>query len=297
MSKPRIMHMVVPGERVSPFDVNMAGDAGYDIVVPYVGVGAGDVAALVQDAIFSRPPKRYNHTGMFIGGWDVNEAAEMFTHASTAMVPPFELSVMVDPNGAYTTSAALVALVEHCLEERTGAGLAGRNVKIFGGGPVGLCTAVLVARCEGTPTLVRLTRRPADDSVDRFAARFGITIASAAGQSDDDKLAALADADLVITSAKAGIQVLSAGLLAQAPRLAVAADVNAVPPSGVEGLEAMDRGRVIDTPHGGFAAVGALAIGSIKYNVQQGLLTRMLESDKAVCLDLPEAYELAARHV
>jgi len=296
MSKPKIMHMLTPHTRVSPFDVNMVGDSGFDIVVPYCGVSADDVTALVQDAIFSRPPKRYNHTGVFIGGFDLNQAADMFERAGKAMVPPFELSVLVDPNGAYTTSAALVALVEKHLKDRDGAGLHGRQVKIFGGGPVGLCTAVLVAQRGATPTLVRLTQRKPDDTVERFTTRFGVEVGSAPGQSDDDKRAALADADVVVATAKAGIQVLTASMLAAAPRLAVAADVNAVPPAGVEGVGVMDSGRVIDTAHGGFAAIGALAIGKIKYDVQQGLLARMQTAEQAVCLDLPDAFTMASAH-
>ncbi len=113
MAKPRILHMLAPGENVSPFDVNMAVDAGYDVIVPYRGVSVDSVASLIQDAIFSRPPKRFNYTGAFIGGYDVNLAADMLAQAKKAMVPPFEISVCADPNGAYTTSAALVALVEH----------------------------------------------------------------------------------------------------------------------------------------------------------------------------------------
>ena len=297
MSKPKIMHMLTPHDRVSPFDVNMAGDAGYDIVVPYTGVTAGDVTALVQDAIFSRPPKRYNETGMFIGGFDLNEAADMFDNAGKAMVPPFELSVLVDPNGAYTTSAALVALVEHHAKERTGSGLAGKQVKIFGGGPVGLCAAVLAAQAGATATLVRLTDRKPDDTVERFTARYDVTVGSAPGQDDDAKVEALADADVVIATAKAGIRVLTAELLAKAPKLAVAADVNAVPPSGVEGVEVMDNGKEVGNGDGAFAAIGALAIGKIKYDVQQGLLGRMQTSDKSVCLDFPDAYEMARQHV
>ena len=41
------------------------------------------------------------------------------------MVPPFEVAVLADPNGAYTTSAALVALVSKHLVAHTGRGLEG----------------------------------------------------------------------------------------------------------------------------------------------------------------------------
>ena len=37
-SKKNILHMISPQENVSPFDVNMACDAGYDIVMPYTSV-------------------------------------------------------------------------------------------------------------------------------------------------------------------------------------------------------------------------------------------------------------------
>ena len=112
MAKPKILHMFDPRANVSPFDVNMAVDAGYQVVVPYSGTGVDDVTGLVQDAIFSRPPGRYNETGVFIGGHDVNLAVDMLDRARGAMVGPFEVAVMADPNGAYTTSAALVALIE-----------------------------------------------------------------------------------------------------------------------------------------------------------------------------------------
>ena len=46
--------MISPQENVSPFDVNMACDAGYDLVIPYTNVNLTDVKGLVQDAIFSR---------------------------------------------------------------------------------------------------------------------------------------------------------------------------------------------------------------------------------------------------
>ena len=55
MTKKNILHMISPQENVSPFDVNMACDAGYDLVIPYTNVNLTDVKALVQDAIFQDP--------------------------------------------------------------------------------------------------------------------------------------------------------------------------------------------------------------------------------------------------
>ncbi|MDH3693321.1 MAG: methylenetetrahydromethanopterin dehydrogenase [Gammaproteobacteria bacterium] len=297
MPKRKILHMLSPAANISPFDANMAADAGYEIILPYTGVDSDGVTDLVQDAIFSRPPKNAGNTGVFIGGWDVNEAAEMFRKARKAMVPPFELSVFADPNGAYTTSAAMVARVEHCLKQNDGQGLEGRKVKIFGGGPVGLCAAVLLAQQEAKPTLVRLTKSANKDIVDHFAQRYEVDITSANGQTDELKKEAVQDADVIIASAKAGICVASKAVLDAAPVLKVVADVNAVPPAGIEDVNAMDNGAELTANNGNVAAIGALVIGKIKYDVQQGLFKRMMESGEAQFIDFPQAYEFALQHV
>lgn len=284
--------MLDPRANVSPFDVNMAADAGYEVVMPYSGAALDDVTGLVQDAIFSRPPGRYNDTGVFIGGHDVNLAADMLERARSAMVGPFEVAVMADPNGAYTTSAALVALIEKLLRARGGAGLESRSVQILGGGPVGLCTAVLVAQSGGHPRLVRLTEMtPARaEPVERFASRYEVELPWVTGRDDAEKSAALENAEVAVCCAKAGVQVLSADLMSRCDMLSVAADVNAVPPSGIEGLSVTDDGAELSS---GALGLGALAIGSIKYKVQRGLLERMMSADRAVVLDFPDAFEFA----
>ncbi|HAE74902.1 MAG TPA: methylenetetrahydromethanopterin dehydrogenase, partial [Alphaproteobacteria bacterium] len=66
MSKKFILHMITPEGNLSPFDVNMAIDAGYEAVIPYTGVQIEDVSTLVQDAIFSRGPEGVKRTGIFI---------------------------------------------------------------------------------------------------------------------------------------------------------------------------------------------------------------------------------------
>ena len=43
MAHPRILHMITPLKHMSPFDVNMALDAGYDATIPYTSVTVEDV--------------------------------------------------------------------------------------------------------------------------------------------------------------------------------------------------------------------------------------------------------------
>ncbi len=112
MSKNSIIHMIDPMAYVSPFDINMAVDAGYDVVIPYANVELWQVNGLLQDAIFSRGPEGVKNTALFIGGRDIDLAKKMLEAAKKAMVSPFEISVLADPSGAFTTAAALVACVE-----------------------------------------------------------------------------------------------------------------------------------------------------------------------------------------
>ena len=75
--------MFSPQGNVSPFDVNMAIDAGYDIVIPYTNVNLTDVRGLVQDAIFSRSVSNAKKTGVFICGKDASLALDMMDTAKT----------------------------------------------------------------------------------------------------------------------------------------------------------------------------------------------------------------------
>ena len=112
MERPYILHMLTPGRQMSPFDINMAADAGYQLLPTYADVTLDAVAGLTQDTIFSRGPKGVARTGIFIGGRDVMLAADMLERARKAMVPPFVVSLMADPSGSFTTAAAMVACVE-----------------------------------------------------------------------------------------------------------------------------------------------------------------------------------------
>ena len=86
MERPYILHMFTPGRQMSPFDINMAADAGYQILAPYSEVTLDAVAGLTQDTIFSRGPKGLARTAIFIGGRDALLAADMLEKARKAMV-------------------------------------------------------------------------------------------------------------------------------------------------------------------------------------------------------------------
>jgi methylene-tetrahydromethanopterin dehydrogenase len=292
MADKQILHLLSPLPHVSPFDVNMALDAGFDAVIPYTGVTVDEITGLVQDAIFSRPPKLGARTGVFIGGKDTMVALDMLERARQALVPPFAVSLIADPAGSFTTAGAMVAKAERLLRTTHGRGLAGLRLAVFGAtGVVGFASGVIAALEGAEVTLVghdgveRVGRAAAE-----IARRFEMQVKAADGSTDARKADILAESEAVFCAGRAGVRILSAAQLRAAPHIVLVADVNAVPPAGVEGLDAKADGAALD---GGAVGLGALAIGGVKYRTEFGLLRRMIESDKPLVLDFRDAFALA----
>ena len=155
MAEKNILHLLSPLRHASPFDLNMALDAGYDAVIPYTNVTPDEVASLVQDAIFSRSPKDGAKTCVFIGGKNAIAALDMLDSAKKAMVPPFVISLFADPAGSFTTAAAMVARLERTLRASHGRELTGTRILVFGAtGVVGFAAAVISALEGAQVTLV-----------------------------------------------------------------------------------------------------------------------------------------------
>ncbi len=297
MDKPYLLHLITPAKNASPFDVNMAYDAGWDAVTPYIKVELDDVEGLVQDAVFSRGPKGVKRTGMFIGGRDMVLAMDMLQNARQAMVPPFEISVFADPSGAFTTAAGLVAVVEQQLKKAHDTALEGQRIVILGGtGPVGSAAAVLAAKAGAEVAILGREK----DKADRVAAicnhSYGANMTGIKGDANDHKEGQFESADVVMGTAAAGVQVMSEENIASAPKLKVVADINAVPPAGIAGVGVMDNGEPLKNSQNGVVAIGALAVGNIKYQTQQHLLKQMYEAGKPVYLDFTHAFEFAREY-
>ena len=291
MAKPPVLHMISPEKHVSPFDVNMAADAGFEVIATYGGVDLKEVTGLVQDMIFSRAPKDGKRTALFIGGRDAGLALDMLAKAKKALMPPFAISLFADPSGSFTTAAAMMALIEKHLREA--GGLRGRKVTVFGaGGTVGVAAAVLAAKGGAEVTIAsHRGRHAAEQRAAELKQRFGTDIAADDGSGADAKAAAVKQAEIVIAAGPPGVQILGRNELGQAKALKVVADVNAVPPAGIEGLGISDMAK----PLGGTGAVGfgPLAIGNIKFKTQHQLLQMMLEADEPLVLEFQEAYRIA----
>ena len=291
MTAKNILHMLTPLRHMSPFDVNMALDAGFDSVTPYTGVTLDDIAPLVQDAMFSRSPRDAVHTGVFIGGKDAVLALDMLEQLRKTLLKPFEISAFADPAGSFTTAAAMVACVEKILKQKNAKALGQTKILIFGAtGPVGYTSGVIAAMEGADVTLAGRELSRVKAKAEEIKQRFGLEVHAVQAKTPEEISSALAGKEVALCAGAAGVQLLLATMLAAAKSLLVAADVNAVPPAGIEGLDLMANGVELA---GGSLGIGPLAIGNVKYKTESGLFYRMVTSSKAISLDFRDAFALA----
>ena len=292
MQKVSILHLITSAKNASPFDVNMAYDAGFDKIMPYTNVALNDVEALTQDAMFSRSPSGIQREALFFGGRDIHVALEMQKASVLSMFTPFEMCTMADPSGAFTTAAAMIAKIDTYLKQYNQI-LSQQTIAIFGAsGTVGSTSALIVAAQGATVQLVAhkdVVQMQA--YADTLHEKYGFKLQVVDGTNDAAKTKLLNSASVAICAAVAGLRVLETPHFAQSKTLKIIADVNAVAPSGAAGVEVMSDGALIaDTQIAGF---GALKIGQLKYKTQQKLLQNMLASDTPMHVDFNDAFEAA----
>ncbi len=292
MSK-NILHMLTPLKHMSPFDVNMAADAGFDVLATYSSVNPEEVRGLVQDAIFSRSPSDAVRTGIFFAGKNAIQALDMMKAAQESFVPPFEINLFADPAGSFTTAAGMMACVEKLLKDRFSTTMDGKIVTVYGGTGVVAFSAAVIAASEGAK--VRLvgydgTRRVAGIAAD-MKARFGVDVEPTDGSSAEARSAAAEGAEIILSAGPAGQEILGEDQIRAVSGLLVAADVNAVPPAGLAGVGVHDDGEPLG--FGKALGLGALAIGNVKYQAQHLLFKRMIATDAPVALDFRDAFEEA----
>ena len=284
--------MFSPQENVSPFDVNMACDAGYDAIIPYTNVTLPDIKSLVQDAIFSRSLSNAKKTGIFICGKDVSLALDMMDSAKQSMVPPFEVSVFPDPAGSFTTAAAMVACTEKTLKDKFNTTLKNKEIVIYGGkGIVGGISAVMCseagAHCKiiGYDGISNVQKK-----ADEYKKRFGVDVTPADGSNDKLNSSYLPDAEIIFCAARAGTEVINDEQIKLAKNAMVIADVNAVPPAGINGVGLKDD----DTKHScGALSIGPLTSGDLKVKTQYKMFEKMCTTDKPLYLNFDEALNIA----
>lgn len=261
--------------KASPFDICMAYDVGYDAVIPYENVTPEDANTIVQDALLSRGPKGVKHTAFLIGGKNAERAEDVFKAVKDAMFPPFKTSIIVDPAGAYTTAAAMVAKVESALLKANLGELKDKTCAILGTGAVGQIAAVLLAKMGCDVTIASLNPKRVDgkehaESIAKLLAKdHGVQVQGVFAPTPAAKIELLKKADVVMCAGIKGIRLIDKEMLNEVKHMKVILDINAVPPFGVEGIELNDDMREIMP---GIFTIGALAVGKLKHKVEKGIL-------------------------
>jgi methylene-tetrahydromethanopterin dehydrogenase len=287
MEKKRLLYLLSADPRVSPFDINMAYDAGFDAVIPYAGVDAGATTGLVQDIMFSRGPQGARASAIFVSGSDLGVAEAMLAAARKALFPPFVVGLMIDPRGGYTTAAALVAKVAALARTLGWDGLEGRRVVVAAGtGSVGKAAATLAAALGAIVILTSRRREMAAEAARTVATLYRATVEPWAAAAETDLAALAAGADVFLATGAAGVRLLSRAAIADLRGPKIVADINAVPPYGIETLQPQDDGVEIAAAVRG---IGALAIGGLKFKVEAALLRDLLAAATPPVLDLAAA--------
>jgi methylene-tetrahydromethanopterin dehydrogenase len=287
VERKRLLYLVSSDPRVSPFDINMAYDAGFDAVIPYGSVDAPAVPGLVQDLMFSRGAKGARLSSLFFSGSSVAVAEGMFQAARKTLFPPFILGLMVDPKGGYTTAAALLARATTLCRAK-GIGDKGplRILVAAGTGGVGKASAALAARNGFSVTLTSRSQVSAQAAAGEVKALFGAIVEARAAPGEAELTSLAAKADIVLATGAAGVQLLSRRSIESLKGPRLLADVNAVPPHGLEGVRPQDNGTETAP---GLYALGAMMVGDLKFKVESSLLKDLLGSEAPPLIDLEAA--------
>lgn len=296
MSKPvkkKVLIFLDTDKHTSPFDMLTAIDLYPDAqILHFSNVEPNDAKRIIQDAMFPRGPEGAKQTKLFIGGQDVEKATQILEIAEKSMFPPFELAVIVDPRGAYTTASAAVAKTLATSIEKGLGDFKEKTVTVLAGtGPVGQVASRLYA-IEGAKVIVTSRDLARSTAVaTKINEEIGSELTRGFKAAEPSEVgAAIKDSDVILSAGAAGIALLPLNVLKEYGKCCkVVADINAVPPHGVEGLKSTDE-NVEFSP--GIWGIGALSIGTFKNKVEAQLFKRAVEAPKGI-FDYKIAYDIA----
>jgi hypothetical protein len=284
-------------KHASPFDILTTIDIFPDAtILKYEDVTVEDAEKIIYDAMFPRGPEGAKHTKIFINGREFKRVNEILEKAKKCMFPPFELAIIIDPRGAYTTATAAVAeTLELSLVKGFG-GLENKAVTILAGtGPVGQTAARLYVSEKANVIVTSRDLQRASSVVTKINEEFeGERVRGVEAQTSDEIGKAIENAEIILSTGAAGTQLLPLDVLKEyGKKCRIVADINAIPPLGVEGLKSEADGEE-KLPN--VFGIGALSIGKLKNKVETELIKRAAEEPRGI-FDYRMAYEIAKKTV
>lgn len=284
-------------KHASPFDILATIDAYPEAaILKYENVTIEDAEKIVYDAMFPRGQEGAKHTKIFINGHDFRLANEILEKIKKCMFPPFELSVIIDPRGAYTTASATVAkTLELSLLKGLG-DLENKTATILAGtGPVGQTAARLYVAEKANVIITSRNLHKSSSVATRINEEFENEKARGVEAQTPKEIGyAIKNSEIILSTGAAGIQLLPLNTLQEAGRnCKIVADINAIPPLGVEGLKSEADGEEFLL---NISGIGALAIGKLKNAVEVELIKKAAEEPEGI-FDYKIAYEIAKKKI
>jgi methylene-tetrahydromethanopterin dehydrogenase len=282
---PHLLFYLDTDPKASPFDICMAYDAGYNAVIPYENVTAEDSKTIALDALLSRGPKGAKNTVFMIGGKNAEKAEKVLEAIKNAMFAPFKGNVIIDPAGAYTTAAAMVAKAENALLANKLGELKDKTCAIMGTGAVGQIAAVLLAKMGCNVTIASLNPKRTDgkehiEGIAKLLAKeHGVQVQGVFAPTAAAKVEIIENADVIMCAGIRGVQIIDKEMLKDVKHMKVLVDINAVPPLGIEGIELKDDMREMMP---GIFTIGALAVGELKHKLEKEILSEARTPAKSV---------------
>ncbi|MCJ7423977.1 methylenetetrahydromethanopterin dehydrogenase [Candidatus Bathyarchaeota archaeon] len=284
-------------KHASPFDILTTIDVFPDAkILKYENVTVEDAEQIVHDAMFPRGPEGAGHTKIFINGRDFDRASAILGKVKECMFPPFELAVIVDPRGAYTTASAAVAKTLELSLAKNFGDLESKTVAVLAGtGPVGQMATRLYASEKANVVVTSRALQKASSLAAKVNEEFGVeAVRGAEVQSLEDVGKAIENADIVLSAGAAKTELLQLNTLRECGRKCrIVADVNAIPPLGVEGLDSNADGDEL-LPH--VFGIGALVIGKLKNKLEAELIRKAVQQSKGI-FDHEVAFDLAKKMI
>jgi len=272
---PSLLFYLDTDPKASPFDICMAYDAGYNAVIPYENMTAEESKTVALDALLSRGPKGAKNTVFMIGGKNAEKAEEVFEAIKNAMFPPFKGNIIIDPAGAYTTAAAMVAKAENALIANKLGELKDKTCAIMGTGAVGQIAAVLLAKMGCNVIIASLNPKRLDGKehiegiANLLAKEHGVQVQGIFAPTAASKIDIIKKADVIMCAGIRGVRIIDKEMLNDVKHMKVLLDINAVPPLGIEGIELKDDMKEMMP---GIFTIGALAVGELKHKLEKEIL-------------------------
>jgi hypothetical protein len=284
-------------KHASPFDILTTIDIFPEAeILKYEEVTTEEAEQIIHDAMFPRGPEGAKHTKVFINGRDFDRANEILQRIQKSLFSPFELAVIIDPRGAYTTASAAVAkTLELSLKKGLG-GFEGKAVTVLAGtGPVGQTAAWLYGSEKSDVTITSRSFQRATSLAEKMNKEFGSErVRGLEAQTSQEVGMAIGKAEIVLSAGAAGTLLLPVAILREfGKKCGAVVDINAIPPLGVETLVS-DADGVEILPH--VFGIGALAVGKLKNKVETEMIKQATQEAKGT-FDYKKAYEIARKFV